>query len=77
MRIQGLERGPRPVRLPAIMAADGHLRAVGQPGGECTVKTKKQKGHSGISYAFIDVVILRTVHWLAWATGSKGLVQTI
>lgn len=29
--------------VPAIMAADGHFRAVGRPGRERTVKTKNKR----------------------------------
>lgn len=58
--------------VPAIEAADGHFRAVGQAGRERTVKTekqkKRQKGHSGVCSRYVDAVSERRFHWLAIAT---------
>lgn len=60
--------------VPAIMAADGHFRAVSRSSEERTVKTKKtKKGLSRIGYTY-TVVILWKVNLLAQATEIKRLL---
>lgn len=76
MRILGTggQSGALPCTVPAIMAADGHFRAVEQPSRERTVKRKnKQKGHSRTCYRYIDVVILWRVNWLLLATSVNSI----
>lgn len=70
----GTKVGAPACAVPAIKAADGHLRAVGRTGRKRKVKKQKNKR---VTVGFVRdtkiVVIQRTVNWLALVTGIKSL----